>query len=232
MIADQRYVTGAIRNAIAKLSGQSSDLSRRFGNYNQVLRGIAGAKTQQINFALDMQKIENNMVRAQKVEDIAMAKGLMGQLCNQIVGIISGQYVLDLSAATKFQHRITALQFACYIQKRYQYRADSEKGSLVAQLNNMLNDEAVGPLDNNPQTFARSVAAVIKGLLSAIKADLPDEYKYRDEVIDQIAEISSFDGGTAEIAAHNYSIDLYKLRKMNIMKTRRKADRNLIEQVI
>jgi hypothetical protein len=165
-----------------------------------------------------MQKVEDNMVKAQEQTDIGMAKGLMGQLCEEIIGIISRQYAVDFTAAEKFRSWAKALQFACYIQKRYQYRGDAEKWQCVIRLNNMT-DDSVGKLDNNPQTFTQSIANVIRELLTQIKNHLPEDCKYSEEVIDQLAEISSFDGGTAEISAHNYNVNIPKLRRVSMARS-------------
>jgi hypothetical protein len=232
MIADQKYVTEAIRKAVAKLANQSAGLRERFDNYNQLIRSVPGATSQQINFAFIMQRLENDMLQAQKVEDIGISKRLMGQLCNQIIGIISKQYALNLPSAESFRKRIMALQFACYIQKRYPHRSEYEKEGFILKMNNMISGENIMELDNDPHTFAANIAAVIRELLAVIKADLPSEYEYNDELIDQIAEISSFDGGTAEIYARHYNINVPKLHKTNILSAKRRNRNALAEMVI
>jgi hypothetical protein len=179
-----------------------------------------------------MQKLEGDMLRAQEVEDIGIAKRLMTQLCNQIINIILKQYAVDSLPAGNFKRRIMALQYACYIQKRYRHRSDAEKDSFVIKLNSMINDENIRELNDNPQTFAQEIATVIRELLTVIKADLPPEYKYSGELIDQIAEISSFDGGTAEISARHYNINVPKLHKVDTAVAHYKRKKDLAEMVI
>jgi hypothetical protein len=216
MIADQRYVTTAVKKAVTKLSKQSIELMRRYGNYNLVLRGVSTPNVQEINFAFSMHKLESDMIKAQQQTDIGTAKGQMGQVCNEIISVISGQYVLDIEAAKKFKKWIAALQFACYIQKRYKFRNDAEKNSLIQQLSSMTDGEDICQSDSNPQTFSYNLSGFIGSLLTKVKSNLPADFKYMDELIDQIAEVSSFDGGTAEITAHNYSVNVPKLRRMNM----------------
>jgi hypothetical protein len=205
-IADQPYVTYAVGNAVARLLEQSRDLYSRCGAYQQMAWQDSAPNVEQINFTENIKKNEMLLFKVQQGSNVGVIKDLMGQVSKDIIAVIAGMYVIDFVSAETFKARMEALQYACYIQKRYQYRNDTERSELINRLNGLLLGENIGKLENNPNTFAGNIAQIIGKLLNSIKKDLPKNCLFGEELVDQIAGISSFDGGTSEISAHRYNV--------------------------